>query len=123
MPVRNQRDQILARKRTQTPQSTDSGIISPENQLLATPKTPDHPSTSHPRDNTTPILTLTQRQPTPTPPTNTPASSTKSTTPLQELRRAVARQIERNPRYQPAQPNHPARQLILREKTRIGYKE
>ena len=123
LPVRNQQNQILARKRTQTPQSTDSGIISPENQLLSTPKTPDQPSTSHPQNAATPILTLTQRQPTPAPPTNTPASSTKSTTPLQELRRAVARQIERNPRYQRAQPNQPALQSILRERTRIGYKE
>ena len=121
LPVRNQQNQIPARKRTQTPQSTDSGIISPENQLSTTPKTPDQPPTSHPRDTATPILTLTQRQP--TPPTNTPASSTKSTTPLQELRRAVARQLERNPRYQRAQPNQPAQQSVLRERTRIGYKE
>ena len=116
LPIRNQRDQILAGKITQTPQSTDSNIISPENQLLTTPKTPDQPSTSHPRDTATPIMTLTQRQPTPAPPTNTPASSSKSPTPLQESRRAVARHIERNPRYQRGQPNQPAQQSILRQK-------
>ena len=79
MPVRNRQDQILVHKREQTPQSTDSGIISPENQLLATRQTPDQPSTSHPRDPATPILTLTQRQrqPTPARPTNNQASSTK----------------------------------------------
>ena len=77
----------------------------------------------HLRDTATPILTLTQRPPTPAPPTNTPASSTKSTNPLQELRRAVARQIERNLRYQQAQPNQPAQQSILCERTRLGYKE
>ena len=123
LPIRNQQDQIPVRKRAQTPQSKDSSIISPANQLLTTPKFPDQPSTSHLRDAATPILTLTQRQPTPAPPTNTPASSTKSPTPLQELRRAVARHIEKNPRYQRAQPNQPAQQSGLREGTRVGYKE
>ena len=123
MPVRTQQDQILVRKREETPLSTDSGIISPENQLLATPQTPDQPSTSHPRDTATPILTLTQRHLTPARLTNNQASSTKSPTPWQELRRAVARHIKRNPRYQRAQPNQPAQQSVRRERTRIGYKE
>ena len=57
--------------------------------------TPAQPPTSCARGSTTPILTLTQQQPTPEPPANSPTSSSKSTTPLQELRRAVA--LKRTP--------------------------
>ena len=121
LPVRNQQRQTTAQKRVRTPQSTDSGIISPENHRLGTPTTPDQPTTSRPPGSTTPIQTLTQ-QITPEPLTTTPATSTKSLTPLQELRRAVASHVERNPRYQRAQPNQPAPLSILRQKTRVGYK-
>ena len=99
LPVRNQQGHITACRGARTPLSTDSGIFSPENQLLLTPTTPNHPSTSRP----SPILTLTQ-QPTPDPPPNNQKSS-KSTIPLQDLRRAVARHKGRNPRYQRSQPN------------------
>ena len=120
LPVQNHQAQPLSRKPARTSKSTDSGIISPENQLLITPTTPDQPFLSRPNESATPILTLTQR-PTPEPPPNTPTSS-KSTTPLQDLRRAVARHIDRNPRYQRSQPSQPAPQSILRSRTRVGYK-
>ena len=120
LPVEIQQSQTLARKQARTSQSTDPGIISPENQLLVT-STTYQPSTSCPSGSDPPILTLRQQRPTPVASTNTPTSSSKSTTPLQELR-AVARHIERNPRYQRSQPHQQATQSILREKTRLGYK-
>ena len=65
IPVQNRQSQTLRRKRVRTSQSTDSGINSPENQLLVTPTTPDQPSISRPPGSTTPILTLTQKRSTP----------------------------------------------------------
>ena len=97
--------------------SADSGILSPETHLPNTPTSPNQPTTSQ-ATVTTPIRAEPQNH-------TTPAAATgqqKPPTPMQELRRAVARQLERNPRYQRPQPNQPAPTSILRTKTRVGYK-